>query len=207
MHIVWAASLLVLATNPREGWRMVATNDGVTVFQRKAKDSAVAEVQGIGLIRAPPEEVFRAIRDYANYTKTMPYTEESKILHAEEDGRVLYVYSVIVAPLVSRRDYTIKLSDESDWRDGKGYLKVSWTLSDRGPKPRDGIVRLKLNDGYWKLEPRDGGQTTFATYYVHTDPGGALPSFIADQANTTAIPNVFASIRRSVSAKVQKTER
>ncbi|MGQ0508156.1 MAG: hypothetical protein ACT4TC_22895 [Myxococcaceae bacterium] len=28
----------------------------------------------------------------------------------------------------------------------------------------------------WRLEPRDGGKNTFATYTLSTDPGGSIPT-------------------------------
>ena len=69
------------------------------------------------------------LSDYARYKKIMTYTEESKIIATEEGGKVVHVYCVINAPLVSRRDYTLRIVDESRWKDGKGFLKTRWTLS------------------------------------------------------------------------------
>jgi hypothetical protein len=127
----------------------------------------------------------------------MPYTEVSKILAREDDDKVLYVYNVIRAPLVDRRDYAIKVIDESDWKDGQGYLKVSWTAAnDRAPQVAEGTVRVEINDGYWKLEPRDGGSKTFATYYLYTNPGGSLPKWVVNRANGSAVPDVFQCVRR-----------
>jgi len=61
-----------------------------------------------------------------------------------------------------------------------------------------GVVRINVNDGFWKLEPSDG--KTHATYYLYTDPGGAVPKFVANFANRTAVPNVFKAIRKAVTS-------
>ena len=50
----------------------------------------------------------------------------------------------------------------------------------------------------WKLESRDNGTQTFVTYYLFTDPGGAIPGWVANRANTTAVPNVLLAVRRYV---------
>ena len=131
----------------------------------------------------------------------MPYCEDSKVLSTEDGGKVTYFYSVVNAPVVSRRDYVIKLVDESDWQDGKGYLLVTWSAVDRGVPEKEGRVRITINDGFWRLEPREGGAKTFATYYVYTDPGGSLPRWIVNKANGSAVPDVFRAIRKTVSKK------
>ena len=78
----------------------------------------------------------------------------------EEGGKVVHVYCVINAPLVSRRDYTLRIVDESQWKDGKGFLKTRWTLSTKGPAPNPGIVRVTVNDGSCLLEPVENGTKT-----------------------------------------------
>ncbi len=199
MSITSALLLLALASGPESGkWELKAKEDGVSVFSRERAGSRLPELKAIGLIDAPPAEVWKTISDYANYKKNMPYTEESKVLSTEQDGKVTLFYSVINAPFVSRRDYIIRLVDESD---GSGTYKVSWTPVKEGPPPKDGVVRVLINDGYWLLEPRDNGTKTFATYYLHTDPGGSIPRWIANKANDTAVPNVFRSVRKVVSKK------
>jgi hypothetical protein len=193
--------VLLLADNSKDGkgWVEATKEDGITVYSRTRDDSPVAEMKAIGLIDAAPQEVWNAIRDYPNYPKTMPYTEEAKVLAVEGGGKTTWFYSVINAPMVDRRDYVIKLLDQSDWKDGKGFLKVSWTATSEHALPeKDDVVRVKINDGFWMLEPREGGKKTFATYYLYTDPGGSVPKWLVNKANSTAVPNVFSAIRKVV---------
>ncbi len=180
-------------------WEVKAQTKGVTVQTRARQGSGIRELKSVGEIDAPPPSVLRVLIDLERYREIMPYTEESRVVATEErDGtvRVWHFYTVINAPLVSRRDYTIRVEDESDWRDGDGFLKTRWTLSDRGPAPRDGIVHVKVNDGSWLLEPLDGGRRTRATYTLFTDPGGAIPAWLANKANSSAIPDIFVALRK-----------
>jgi hypothetical protein len=143
--------------------------------------------------------VFRVLTDFERYKETMPYTEESKVISTEmENGKtkVWYFYSLINAPLASRRDYTIRVVDESDWKGGKGYMKTHWSAWEKGPEPKDGVVRVKVNDGSWVLEPIWDGLRTRATYLLFTDPGGSLPTWIANKANSSAIPDIFEALRK-----------
>jgi len=138
------------------------------------------------------------LTDLEAYTKTMPYTEEALLLETEMSGprKAWMFYTVINAPLAPRRDYTLRIEDQSNWRDGKGYLKTYWDISNKGPEPRKGYERVKVNQGSWTLEPLDGGKRTRATYYLFTDPGGSLPTFVANKANSGAIPDVFEALRK-----------
>jgi len=186
-------------------WELVAEPPGVKVYRRQVEGSDVREMRAIGLISATPKEVFDVIQDHENYPRQMPYTAEAKVLSRSADGKDMLFYSRLNTPLVSERDYIIALKDESDWKDGKGFYKVSWTTANREqdslmPERKD-VVRIRINVGHWLLEPREEGKATFATYYIYTVPGGSIPVFIINQANSMAVPRVFDAIKKTVSEK------
>lgn len=188
-------------------WKLDAEGDRVKVYARDHQGSAVRELKAEGLIDAPPEAVWKVVRDYDGYTKNMPYTVESRVLSRSEGDKLMLVYNRLETPLVSSRDYIIACKDESAWKEGQGYLKVTWTAADKEadaqvPEKKD-VVRVRINDGYWLLEPRDEGKKTFATYYLYTSPGGSIPTFAINAANGLAVPKVFDSIRKTI-AKAAK---
>lgn len=200
-------AVLALSAQAEPGWEIAAKEDGVTVMSREKPGSPVREMKAVGLIDGSPQEVWAVVRDYPNYTTLMPYTAEAKVLSVEEGGKITLFYSLLNLPLVDKRDYVIRLLDESDWKDGKGFLKVTWKAEAGGPAERDGVVRVKVNDGSWLLEPREDGKKTFVTYYIYTDPGGAIPKWIANKANGTAVPNVFLAIRKAVGQRLAGAKR
>lgn len=192
--------LLLLSETPR--WELAAEPEGVKVYRRQVEGSDVREMRAIGLISATPKEVFDVIQDLENYPKQMPYTAEAKVLTKSEDGKDVLFYSRLNTPMVAERDYIIALKDESDWKEGKGFYKVSWVAAAKEqdtlmPEKKD-VVRVRINTGHWLLEPREDGKKTFATYYVYTVPGGSIPVFIINQANGMAVPKVFDAIKKTV---------
>jgi uncharacterized membrane protein len=199
MSALHALTMLVLLAEP--SWRLAAEETDLKVYARE-KANGVREMKAEAFIDAPPERVWKSVRDVESYPQTMPYVEVSRIVAREGGDKILWLYSVVNAPLVSRRDYVIKLVDESRWKDGEGYFKVSWTADNaKAPEKPDNIVRVDINDGYWKLEPREGGKKTFVTYYIYTDPGGSLPKWVINKANGSAVPDVIASVRKRATAK------
>lgn len=198
--------LLLLSDAPR--WELAAEPDGVKVYRRNRDGTEVKEMKANGLIDATPKEVWDVVRDLENYPKQMPYTAEAKVLTRSEGDKEILFYSRLNTPMVDERDYLIVLKDESDWKDGKGFMKVSWVAAGKDkdalvPEKKN-VVRVRVNDGFWLLEPRENGAKTFATYYVYTDPGGSIPTFIYNMANGTAVPEVFSSIKKTVLAKRKK---
>ena len=65
---------------------------------------------------------------------------------------------------------------------------------------KDGIVRVKINTGAWILAPLAGGKRTRITYRVSTNPGGSIPTWLANKSNTTAIPDLFKAVRKRAAA-------
>lgn len=185
-------------------WELAAEPSGVKVYRRNKEGSDVKEMKAVGLIDGTPKEVWDVVRDLENYPKQMPYTAEVKVLSRTEGDKEIWFYSRLNTPLVSERDYVIILKDESEQKeDGSGFFKVSWTAAPKEKSDvliaeKKDVVRVRVNDGYWLLEPREEGKKTFATYYVYTAPGGSIPTFIINSANGIAVPAVFDAIKKTV---------
>jgi START domain-containing protein len=196
---------LLASPDAGPGWVKAAENDGIQVFTRNKPGTEVQEVKAVGTVDAPPESVWKIVRDYPKYTERMPFTEVATVVANEGDGKIIWFYSRIAAPLVSKRDYTLKILDESEWKDGQGFLRTSWSVDPtKGPAPTDGVVRLKTNDGFWMMEPQEGGKKTLVTYYLFTDPGGSLPKWMVNQANRSSVPDVLKALRKYAVVPPQK---
>src|SRR5437763_15503123 len=167
---------------------------GLAVHTREKPGVDVKEVKAMGQIDAPPEKVFEVVTDYEHQVGNMPYVENAKVF-ARTDKDVTF-WAVADFPMVSRRDWIVKSRLEKNLPGG--VYRAAWDPVEvpNAPPPADGVVRLKINTGSWTLEPLDGGKRTMATYQLLTDPGGSIPTFIANKANTTALPELFARVRK-----------
>ena len=187
-----------LQARAEEEWKQATQSENLTIWQRDVPGEKVKEIKASGRIDAPPAAVFAVIRDIAHYADIMPYTtKETKVLETSADGKTVYYYTVVDAPIVSKRDHTLKVTVEKSGGDD-GVYRLSWATANEHPKAppvRDGYVRLTNTKGSWDLKPMGDGQSTFVTYYVYTDPGGSLPKFVINKANTEAVPKVFEALR------------
>jgi hypothetical protein len=194
-------TFFVGAAHADEGWKKVTEKDGVLVEARQVEGSRVREVRAVTTIAASPEACYAVVHAFEDYPRTMPYVKESRVLKRDGDA-VLWAYSRVEAPLVSARDYSVRVTTT---RRPDGEIRMAWVLDDSlGPAPQKGVVRVPVNDGSWTFVPGDGGATTRATYRLLTDPGGSVTTWIADQANKTAVPDVLRSVRKAATGGGKK---
>lgn len=185
-------------TSDPEDWTKLSENKTLTIYARTKGKSTVRELKAVGVVEAPAWVVKNVLDDMENYENFMPYTAESKVMR--RDGNVLIGYQRLATPFVADRDYTIRVVTESKPHasGGLAYLSRWVAANDLGPAEKKGIVRVKINEGSWRWEPLDGEQRTLVTYSIYTDPGGGIPRFIVNAANSQAIPKVFEALRKTV---------
>ena len=185
--------------SPGAGWTEVTRTDKVVVYGRDHAGSSVRELRGIGTIDAPNWVVKNVIDDGDHYTEFMPNTLESKVLSRDPAHHVAVAYAKLSAPLISPRDYTLLIHDESHAEpDGTVVYKARWepAPAGTGPAEKSGVTRVKVNEGYWLLESIDNGQKTRATYQLYTDGGGNLPAFVLNQASKRRIGDVYEAVEQ-----------
>lgn len=193
LALLWIAGMSAVAI-AEPAWRRVTEKDGVLVETRAVPGSRVHEVRAVATIEASPEACYAVVRAFDDYARTMPYVKESRVLRTEGDA-LLWAYSRVEAPLVSARDYTLRVSTT---REPDGAIRMAWVPADEaGPAPRKGVVRVPVNRGSWTFAPLDGGKRARATYQLLTDPGGSVTAWLADQANKTAVPDVLRAVRKA----------
>ena len=188
MRALWIAALLAAADSqqweqkefdcdrPRSCDETKCCEYGLAVYTREKPGVDVKEVKAVGQVDAPPSRVFEVVTDYEHQVGNMPYVQDQAVF-SRSDKEVVF------------------------W--AGGVYRAAWepTQVTGVPLPEDGVIRLKVNTGSWTMEPIDGGKRTMATYQLLTDPGGSIPTFIANKANTKALPELFSRVRKRAEAK------
>ena len=184
------------SVSPTEGWKLATDAKEVIIYSRPHADSNLKEFKAIGSIDASTCAVYAVIDDFENYPKFMPYTLECRLLKREGDSVI--GYQRLSPKICEDRDYTLRVSKKSlPGPKGLTYLSQWETANQMGPAEQKGVVRIKVCNGTWLLEP-DGSTKTRATYSIYSDTGGVIPAFIANHASLTAIKKLYAAIRKQV---------
>src|SRR5438876_1190117 len=182
--------------NVEDGWKLTIETRDVAIYSRPHTDSRLKEFRAIGPIDAPTYSVHAVIDDFENYPKFMPYTLECRLLKRQGDSMI--GYQRLSPKICGDRDYTLRVWKKS-WPGPEGltYLSQWEAANELGPAEQKGVVRVKVCNGTWLLEP-DGPAKTRATYSIYSDTGGVIPAFIANHASLTAIKKLYAAIRNQV---------
>lgn len=182
------------SVSPKEGWKLTTDAKDVVIYSRPHADSNLKEFKAIGFIDAPSCAVHAVIDDFENYPKFMPYTVECRLI--KHEGDAVIGYQRLSPKIIEDRDYTLRVSKKS-WPGTKGltYLSQWQTANELGPPEQKGVVRLKVCNGTWLLEP-DGPARTRAIYSIYSETGGFIPPLIANHASVTGIKKLYAAIRK-----------
>ena len=182
-------------------WKETGQQGSITTYERERAGTSVKEVRAVGTFDSPNWMVRNVLDDADHYDQFMPYVIQSHILAHDSAKHTLVTYAQINPPVVSMRDYTILIHDESKPGPGEGeetYASRWEDGSTRGPAEKKGFVRVKNNEGSWLLEPIDGGKRTKATYVLFTDGGGGIPAFLLNSLNKRRLLDLFAVVAKRV---------
>jgi len=175
-------------------WKLISDKDHVTIYRRQRTRSN--ESKAIADIAASTEIVHAVLDDVDSHPSFMPYMAECRVLKRE--GDTIVAYQRISAPMVSDRDYTIRVRTSVKKTESGTQYSSHWVTDNAaGPPEKRGVVRVNLCEGSWLLEPT-GPNSTHATYQIYSDSGGYIPSFIKNTAGPAGIRKLFAAIRKQV---------
>lgn len=193
---VCLASEPVISDRTNADWKVAIDKDGVTIYSRPHPGSVLKEFKAIGDIDASSRAVHGVIDDIDAYATFMPYISECRLLKRDSDS--LITYQRFSPKVCCDRDYTLRIRETSRPGAGGAVYSNRWELAnDLGPAKKSGVVRVNVCQGEWLLEP-DGADKTRATYFVYSDTGGMIPSFLSNHFSQTAIEKVFTAVRNQV---------
>src|SRR6266404_150638 len=195
------ASALCVASEPApsdtsEGWTLSSKSGGILLYSRLRPGSPLKEFKAVAEIEAPAQTVHRVIDDIDAYPSFMPFMTECRLIKRESDS--IITYQRLSPKMCCDRDYTLRIR-ETSWAGANGlvYLNRWEPANELGPAEKKGVLRVKLCEGEWLLEPEDPTRTR-ATYTVYTNSGGAIPAFIANSASKIGIGRLFVALRKQV---------
>lgn len=164
-------------------------DDGQAVIrpQTAAGGHGVA-AESLGVIDAPPAEVWPVVRDCEHFSKFLPSTKTS--LRKVENGEPICFDEISLPFPLPNLWADTKSTELLDPEHGR--YQRSWTFV-RGT--------YKHNRGSWTVLPWGAdGQKSLVVYAFDSDPSLLLPDALIRTAQTGSLPEVFVSIRKRVKA-------
>ncbi len=192
--VAGALVLFASAASAEEKWETVAEKPYL-VKVRPRPGTQAKEVWAEGELAANASDVQAVLTDVDSYRQWMPYVKESRTIKDLPDGARL-TYTKLGLPVVASRDYVCHVVQESKLAaDGTGvFVQRWWAQPDAIPERRD-TVRLRLNEGSWRVEPRGEGKS-HAVYKFTVDPAGSIPGFLASMGQKDGVVDTFRAVEK-----------
>lgn len=191
MRRAWLGGwLVVLAAVPAR-----AVEDlRITVLPVTEPGTYAMEVRG--MLAAPPLAVRHVVMRYCDDRQRFAYLDEC--VNFRVSGDTSWTYGLINPPIIASRDYVIAGRVPQDLApDGSGRFRMEWWEDEAGgPVPRPGVIRTRINEGFYTLVPAAGGRQTALVYRLKLAPGGWVPLWVARLAG-----------RRTAAEQMERIER
>ena len=188
--------LIAFVPGVRAGnWQTVFEQDGLLVEQRPYGDSPLMELRGQVNVRASLNAVMALLKD-ADYNRQWVYRSGGARILEESGYRQAYVYGVVDAPWpMQDRDTVVRFDYTQDSQTRVIHIEIT-NFPEFHPAQR-GLVRVPDFGGFWSLAPLEGGEV-HVTYQVHGDPGGWVPTWMANYAAQLSVINTLRAMPDAV---------
>jgi hypothetical protein len=159
-------------------WHLKKDKSGIEIYTRRIEGSSFEEFKGVTVISDfTLTEVLNVILDVKNYDRLFPDCMNPKILKQEGKWYDIHYIQTKGPFTVKDRDSVFEQKTEMA-KDGK-HARVSLkSLPDYISESKD-MVRIRKGSGFWELEEDNNGNVK-VTFQFHGEPGGAIPSWLAN---------------------------
>ncbi|MBD1599506.1 START domain-containing protein [Pseudomonas typographi] len=174
--LLFTLALTPLAAAHAEDWQVAKSEQGITVSLADVPGSSYKAYRGTTLINASLDKIRALQEDLPNACRWIHECKVSKLLKSH--GAEAWTYTQFNTPWpVTPRDSVVHVVSR-EAADGS----LTRTLEGvPGYIPEEkGFVRVTEVKGFWALVPK-GPNSTEVTYQVHTEPGGSVPSWVANK--------------------------
>lgn len=137
-------------------------------------------------LHTSPEVVWRVLTDYDNACRIFVSLKQCKVLEDKGATKIIF-HKVKPSCIPTAFEYVLEVKETAlrklEWRRVRGDFKEV--------------------DGYWSLEPADGGKATLVSYCARVDGGFFIPQGLIRKNVRTDMPIAMACLKSEVENKTQ----
>lgn len=175
-------------------WKLEKDKDGIQIYNRKVADSKLKEFKGVVLVKATIQEILPYFTDIHNHEKFMYKCKKGSVKMIKKNSASdFYTYMIIETPWpATNRDVVTHYQIGKPDKQGAVLIQLEGA-ADLVPEV-DGLVRVPVMKGYWKLTPQPNGMTEII-HQAYSSPGGNVPDAMANTASVDAPYTMLMKIR------------
>jgi len=135
------------------------------------------------IVKASPQHIFSVLTNYESSVAMFPGVRKCVVL--ENSGSTKHVaYRVEPGVPLGPIEYVLQVKETKptliEWHRLRGDLKEI--------------------DGFWKLEPIDGGRSTLVTYWAHLNIGRFIPQALVKHQVRSGMPGILMALKAKAEA-------
>lgn len=161
-------------------WEVAVSQEGITVYTREVEGSSMKAAKSVLTIDVNKEKVADALRDVASQKEWMATIVETRMLEKLSDDEYYAYYRVDAPWPVSQRDIISHYNVEEK---PSGEILFDVEGAPDYIDEKEDIVRIQETTSSWRIIPQEGNSVK-VIYRYHAEPGGSIPSWLANQAVT-----------------------
>ncbi|MFO8113695.1 MAG: START domain-containing protein [Desulfosalsimonadaceae bacterium] len=201
MMVLWiAAGMLIFSSMPllAEGEWEEAASDAekqIVVYTRSVENSPFKISRGVTTVSASLGAIVSLIADTDSFPEWMHNVKRSMVIEQiSKTERITYTAQKLPWPVTDRD--TVVYSRLTQDPDTKQVVINVEARPDAYPE-QDGHVRIPEMTNRWELTPIGGGRVEVA-YEIHVDPGGRIPTRLANSSIVDTPLNTLRGLHRMI---------
>ncbi len=176
--LILIAGLVPGPASSGSDWKTVINEEGITVETRSVEGSDVDEFRATTVIEKPIEVVGELLADVPNQINWIKDCVEVKILSKESEHDLVQYYVIKTPWPLNYRDVVFITKTKVDRQ--AGYVDVTSIATAEPLEPiRAGCLRITSSEQHWIFQ-RIAPDRTMVVFTNTTNPGGAIPAFVAN---------------------------
>lgn len=167
-------------------WNQKKDESNIQIYTRSIEGSALDEFKGETILNVPLEKIVEKLKAVEEMKSWVPNCKEAKLLSLEGSDQYHYIESSVPFPM-KNRDTVFHFK----YQTVENGIKIQVEGKPDHIPPKKGVVRMPSASGHWLLIVLEENKTA-VTYQLHADPGGSIPSWLA---NATAVDMPFDTLK------------
>lgn len=165
-----------IALAQAEDWKLAKEEDGVRVYLSQVPGSRYKSFRGVTLVKADVSTLGRLQENLRVSCAWLYACAQMRLLKYTDAAIWVYLDTKLPWP-AAPRDLVLQVITE-ETPDG-GMIRRLQAAPDYIP-PVKGRIRVPVLSGTWQMIPK-GPKLTEVTYQMRAEPGGSVPSWLANQ--------------------------
>jgi hypothetical protein len=160
-------------------WKLQKDRHGVKIYYREAADSPIKELKIVTQAKSTLSAALAVLQDVPNLSKWVYRCSEAKMIKVVSPS--VYHYSNITDfpwPMYDR-EFVMRCTT---WQEPTTLIVHSGSTAIPDAIPADSrYLRVRKTESWWTFKPLGNGMIEIE-YYLKSDPGGNIPSFLINAA-------------------------